>query len=288
MSKTNDTPTTDAQPETARYEKDVILTFYGHADYEDERAFIDDVFGDHVETDVTETTESTDEVVELEFSLTATDDNDFERTVTSTVSPWSSGDKQALRNAINSGAINVDELDWLDYTIEEQTEIVHEHSLHTPIYDYLAEYFEGEQTAELRETLADFQYTKEAYSIYALEYEAEFDAIGPDTGPDDTESFRIRVNANSNDVDRRRLLVHQDERTANNRFVEPDQPDDEQPYSAQIVVSIEAPTQDRLDTVSGEMIPGLYAELHALDAVTSVRLTDCETVTTERGECYNI
>jgi hypothetical protein len=288
MSKTNDTPTADEQTETARYEKDVMLTFYGHADYEDERAFLDDVFGDHIDIDVDATTQSTDEVVELEFSLTATDDKDFERTISSKVSPWSDRDKEALRNAIQSGQIDVDAVDWLDATIEEHTETVHDHDLGDILDTYLEDYFEGEQTADLRDMLADYDYEEKRYSIYAAEYEAEFDAVGPDASPDDTEVFRVQVSANGRDVDRRRVLVHQDNRTADNRFVEPDLLPEAQPYSGQIVVTVEAPTQLRLDKVSGELIPGLYAELGYLDAVESVRLTDCETMTIEQGECYNI
>lgn len=100
----------------------------------------------------------------------------------------------------------------------------------------------------------------------------------------DDETNKVRVQGGS--VERRRVLKHQSVRSADDRHETPE--DEEGPFSFEVTVSIVAPSDEAMESLSETVVKGAYDYMSTLPGVAKCRLTDCKTRTEKEGDCYGI
>lgn len=277
------TPTTDAID--AHYEKDVLVTGYARDSYTSIREFVADAFGPYAdEIDLFEEETETREEVSIELSLSGRDpERDREYDVSETFSVFGAREKRIIRNAIENGDIDPDAVDWVSVDARQVETTTH---VHAPV-DALSELLErvGDQV----DVPDELGYEAPRYSAYDASWSKEVPLTGPDAEEDETERFDVRLNASGTDIKRRRVLVHQSNRTAEHRYETPeDVPHEELPFSVQLSIHIEAQTREEMDALSEALVQGVYDRLATLAGISKVRLSDCEVTQMSKGECHQI
>lgn len=269
------------------HEKDVVLTVYGSPDYEDARSFVDDVFGDQLDDDASmqdmEVVEN--DVFKIELDLEAEDPQwNNTKQIDDSMSLFPSSHRRALRNAIEEGQIDPDAVDWINVVDTVETDEEYVHQIDNPIDDYLT------VRCDEMSTPVDLGYEEPGFPANEGEWSKEVPVEGPDAEPDESQMLKCTVSGpRPSDVQRRRTLVHQENRSADNRYEEDQDVDQsKQPWSFQVTVDLEATAGDELDELSDGIVGELYRDLATIDGVQKLRLTDCERTVRERGECFNI
>ena len=261
--------TTDDQPVTEKHEKDVVITAYADDDYEDRREFIDAVLGEETDTDVLETKTVENHNVELELSVEG-DSRFGTREYNGEIRPFTSADKEAVANALDEEDLP----DWLTFTNEKVEEEQHEVTLSTPIDTFI-----GNTVDE--DVLDDLGYDHSSIA-YTMSWSKQVEDVSVDADEDDTINHDVRFNARGSGVDQRQKLVHQSDRSKANQYESEDEF-----WSFEIRVHLEAETGDTLDEISERLVPVVYEALFGLDEISAVRLTSCEQNVSKIGECYN-
>lgn len=265
--------TTEAAPDdqkvTEKHEKDVVITAYSDGEYEDEREFIDAIFGDVTDIDLFETEERETHNVELRITIEG-EGSRGPRTVNSTVSPYMSSEKEALLDGLKEEELP----EWVELIDET---IVDDEFTQTPSYP-LGEFIKSSVEKDI---LLDLGYEHGAYAWdRAWTREVEDTSVDSDNG--DTISHDVRFVTNTAGIRKKQVLVHQGDRTKENQYE-----GDDELWSFEIKAHVEAETDEDLDAVSDRLVPPVYQTLYALDGITDVRLTSCEQNVTRVGECYN-
>ena len=265
--------TTQTAPEdqnvTEEHEKDVVITAYAGDDYEDRRAFIDDVLGQQYDIDVLETEETENHNVKLSINLEG-ECSYGTKQVEETIRPFGSSKKEALVDALDGEELP----EWME--LEETRKVKEEHveMLSAPLDAFVEEHTE-------RDALDDLGYESSG-TIYARQWSKEVDDTSVDTEEGATINHDVRVEARSSGIKERQVLVHQNDRSKTNQYES-----EEKVLSFEIKVHVEAGSSDGLDSVSDTIIPDLYQELFGIDGISAVRLTSCEQNVSRTGECYN-
>lgn len=287
MSSNDTTETVEAQGDAdVRFEKDVLVTAYGMAGYEDARSFIVDAFRAYIPEDVDMWEQETevDEEVVLEFDFEGTDPEwDDTKNVNKTETFIFGREKRVLKHALENGDLDPDEVDWVDVRVEEHEETEYVETAMTPVSELI------EAVVEKTDVPEKFGYEEADYSIYDVDLEREIPKTGPDAEPGETETLSTTVNARKNDVKPRRVLAHQAEREAGNRYVTPeDKPDDQLPWSVQFSISIEGTSETEIEELSDALVVPLYDQLSTLAGIRQIRLSDCEQTVVSEGECHQV
>lgn len=293
MSATNEATETDEQQltitdETTRHEKDVVITAYGSPEHNNRRAFVHEVFGQYLDDDVdffSETSE-TQETFRMELSFEGVDPErgDDPREFTEEFTYVSNSTKRALRRALNKGEVDPDEVEWLDIELEETVATHFDVSLAKPLKELVRTYAEDIHVVE------ELGYEKHHFGIGDVHWKQEADVETPDASEDQTEQLNVRIDAcRDRDVKRRRVLAHQSERSPSNRFETPeDVPEDERPWSVQFTLRMETLSEEHMEQLSEELVNPLYQRLAHTEGIEKVRLSNCEVVKREEGECYGL
>lgn len=100
---------------------------------------------------------------------------------------------------------------------------------------------------------------------------------------DDTNTQSTRVSASRRDITPRKVLLPQDERSADERFEGP-----EEVWSMQVSVDIEASSSEEVEAIEKTVAPPILERLMSADIITRTRLTDCEKKLLERGACSSV
>lgn len=293
MSATNGPTETDEQQltitdETTRHEKDVVITAYGSPEHENQRVFIHEVFGQYLDDGVdffSETVE-TQETFRMELSFEGVDPEygGEPQEFSEEFSYINSSTRRALRRAINQGKINPDEVEWLDVEIEETVSTHFDESLAKPLKQLVKTHAEDITTPE------ELGYEDYAFGIGDVHWQQEVDVETPDASEDQTEALNVRIDAcRDREVERRRVLAHQSERSPSKRFETPAEvPEEERPWSVQFTVRLETLSEDHMEQLSEAIVNPLYQRLAHTDGIEKVRLSNCSVVKREEGECYGL
>lgn len=283
---TDDASETDNYSDTASdvqstVEKDILVTAYAGPDFYDElvstRQFVADAFGEFVDYDPLEQeeTEKTDVTVQLDVEA-----EDPQRGRTRTVSPsldvFSSRSKRVIKNAVEEGIIDPDEVDWIDVTVEEFVDSEYVHSKGDPLEDAVGAVLDDHE-------LPVSGFENSDTSVWVAKWSRDVDVTGPMTRPDETETQSVRVTARASDASRRHLLAPQGERGPDERFESEDKR-----WSLQVNVSIEASTEQEVSQIEQSVAPLVIDRLTDASLIEATRITDCEKTTTARGACYDV
>lgn len=290
MSESTQPPTPGASPQTdvdVRYEKDVLVTAYGSPEYAGPREFIADAFEPYIADDVDlfEREVNTTEEVTITFDFEGTDPHrDDSRRVEESIELWQSADKRVIKRALEDGVIDPDVADWLDVEVNTRTDSSHTVPSTKPVSALLAD------VAESASTLEELDYEHSSYSgLYSEKWTREVPASGADADPDETESLFCNLDVSTRNVDRRRVLRHQSQRTPSDRYETAEDVDgSELPWSVQNSIHIETTTREEMETVTEALVLPLYDRLSNLSGISKIRLSDCEVTTVEEGACHNV
>lgn len=272
MSDTQRTTDTEAEAQTI-HEKDVVVTAYSGEEYDTARAFIADTLGKFTDRDLTKTHESEERTVKLDIELEGENKDGFERTVTGSIKPFVTSEKEALKDAV----LNMDELPgWATFVDTTTTETKHNHSVRRCLREILATPIEDTD-------LTAFDFEGGTDELYVASWMRDIEDKSVDADTDDTITQYARVDVESgSDIEKRKVLRHQAERTRENRFEA-----DNEYWSFQTTVTLEATSSDELDQLSEAVVKPIYDWLAKRDGIDAVRLSECEEQVTRKGSCYS-
>lgn len=271
MSETETVSDNDAEQVAEEHEKTVLVTAYADGEYEDERAFVQDVLGDKTDVDLTETYEEENRNVDINISFECVDDSGFEFEFDESITPWSSYQKEGILNYFEENEIP----EWMEIVDEIEVEEKHEHSKLKPINDYLKQFLPGVM-------IGDFGFNEQEYTSYINAWEREIEDPSVDAEEGDTIHQYCRVGT-KHTIEPRQPLVHQSQRTRDNRYE-----GDDELWSFQVEVKIECSTEEELAGISEQLVATVYEKLWDVDKITSVRLESCSQSVEKTGECYNL
>lgn len=289
QNRNNNSPDTDA---SQRIEKEVMITAYARNGHIDDRSFIDNAFGQwmgHGEDLYRKktTTEEDFEITisfELEnpFGLGEDTTHEFSETYTGGFSSFKNG----VRQALEEGAIDPDEVDWIDITAEEYETSYFKYGLHRPIENMIGAVA---RDIHLPEDLG-YEQRDQGSSLYDAQWDREVPAESPDTDPGETDTLKVTISGSyEGDIKRRRVLTHRSERSPENRYETPEDADkSDLPWSLTFTVSIEATSEEDMDELSEQIVTPLREMLQHNNEIGKIRLSDCEQKTIQEGECYNL
>jgi len=271
MSEAENVSDNDVEQVAEEHEKTVLVTAYADGEYEDERAFVQDVLGDETDVDLTETYEEESRNVEIKINFESEDDGGFEFEFDETISPWSNYEKEGIVNYFEENDLP----DYMELIDEVEVEEKHEHGKRKPINDYLKQFLPGGM-------LDGFGFEEQEYTSYINAWEREIEDPSVDAEEGDIIRQYCRVGT-KHTIEPRRPLVHQSQRTRDNRYE-----GDDELWSFQVEVKIECSTEEELDGISEQLVTTVYEKLWDIDDITSVRLESCSQSVEKTGECYNL
>ena len=247
-------------------EKEAMVFAYSDGDYEDEREFLEAVFGDQVDFEVNETEEVTERNVELtlDFEETFDDESDLTRHIQESFAPWSDREKSSMARYFEDRELP----EYLELTVEEETTDEHVHSERNVVEKALADVVPND--------------TLEGYGFEAPKW-AENDIFKArryveDENGDETEQWS-KVYAKS--VEPRRELQPRAERDGCDPYAT-----DETFHSIALQVKLTAEDCDENFMLSQQVLSPIKDALLELDAIDSVRHEECIENTRKRGGCH--
>lgn len=282
MAATNESQNTEMYSQTL-LENDTVLMVYADPEeaYEDSRAFIDDLLGDHsdVDIDLLDETTETEEIVEIKINFDTVVDGESDTNYTydvgvdETVSPYSSLEKQALRDRFGNGELP-DGMELID-RVNENT--VHIHNVRKPIRQVVNELIPYE-------TFAGYGFNEDTgYTIGIADFEREIPDQSIDAGPDETIKQICRINVgSSSEVKPTEMLLHKEDRSQHKSTT------DERRWGFPVTVHLEATSSEEINNLAQGVIPKLRMQLAAIDGVECVRLQKCEKSVDKEGSCHQI
>jgi hypothetical protein len=255
-----------------------MITAYadGESEYEDTREFITDIFDfEHTELDPEAKTTRVDTYPSISFDLEGEVDG-MTHKVSEKVDFTFSYDKDLVTQLIEDGELDTSEVDWIDVDIveEESTD-----------YDYSdGELVKHPFSEALKHVdLNEFGYEVPTYPYGAASWQRDIDVKDVHADPDETETQYIRVNARASDVHPRQVLKPQGERTGRDRYE-----GDEEYWSLQISIDLEAQSQDELTQLEQTLAPVIIDAVAQGHGIVTTRITDCEVTTTSTGACHDM
>lgn len=253
------------------HEKDVTVIAYSEGEYDEQREFIADVFGDLVDFDPLETYEEEERTVKVDLNIETETDDGYDININDTYKAFGRFEEEGLAAYFE----NQEEIpEYIDFTDETEVVEKNEHGVSKPIKEFLGQFFDGHELSELGYEPGD-------HSWYVCSWDRELEDTSVDADEGDTITQYCRAQTGTT-IEPRRKLVHQSERTKENRYES-----DEELWSFEIRVHIECSTDDELDEISEKIVPPIYDKLWGVDKIDSVRLESCEQSVKKRGECYN-
>lgn len=275
--ETSDSPD-DSSTVTQRHEKNLIITAYadGESEYEDKRDFVTDVFDfEYTDLDPEAETTTVKTYPSIEVNLEGEVDG-MSHNVTETIDFTFTYDQDLVEQMIEDGDLDASEIDWLTVDMVENENTEFDYSTSELLKHPFSE-------ALKRVDLSEFDYEEPEWPYGAASWSRDIDVNDVHADPDETEKQQIRVNARANDVQPRQVLKPQDERTGCDRF----ETDDEY-WSLQIIVDIEAQSQDELSQLESRLAPTVIDAVGQGHGIVETRITDCEVTTTSTGACHDI
>ena len=251
----NDDSSTEQEYEVS--EKEATVFAYSSGDFEDEHAFLDSVFGDAVDFDVTETEETED----LEVKITLDDD------LPGRISPYADSDKRELIEFFDDEDTEVP--DYLNVETDRETIESHVHDAKDVIRGAI-----GDVVTEA--DLEGFGYTEPWLTsslVVSLSRHVE-DNVG------NSHEECVKVEVAHGSVDQRKELAPKDEREPGDMY-----DGDDEFWSIQLTAQIEASDCDENFMVTEKTLGPIEDALLEFDGVDSVRREACVTNKKERGNC---
>lgn len=268
MAASDQAQTADDAQSQETHQKDVTLTAYSDGDFDTSREFIDSVLGDLVDFSLMEKKVTEHRSTRLDIEIEEELDGEvfmFEDSVNASFS----FEKDALLNAVDGAELP----EWIEFIDSVEKTSSYKYSPQKAVKSIVKEMFDGDE-------LEEYGYD-EHEGLYLQAWTRKVEDHSVDADPDDTIAYDARVNV-PNTIEEKQILTHQSERTQENRY----ESDDEH-WSFQIKVHLEADTDDRLDSISEELVPAAYSELASIDGVDKVRISGCKKKVEQTGECYN-
>ena len=271
MATTEHTPSTTADAQEL-YEKEVIITAYASGVYEDAREMIADTFGRLTDHDLHETRTKSERKMRIELDLSGEIDG-WEKTIREKMYIYGKPEMELL-----AGELDDDDLpDFLTFVDEVKESEEHVTRIMEPVKEVIHGTFD-------RNPLEDLGYEKPYWCKSYKLLTREIDDLSVDAEAGDVIEQTVRINPGASSwVDERRVLVHQSERTRDNRY-----DGDKEVWSTQTKISIEASSENEIEKISSRLIPSIYGQIASVPGIDTVRISDCQQKVAKSGECYNI
>lgn len=249
-------------------ERDVTLFAYFNGDYEDDREFVDEVFGEFNDIDLFSEYEREDVTISLEMSADDPE-RDRKRTQSMTESIFGSSSKRAFKAMVEAGTIeDVRESlpEWLSLNVDVETEDVFDHKPREGLKPFVSKIKDRIEFNEL-----PYEYDEDKYSFLRWYVPSA-----------DTQQ-EVKIRSYAINVEQNPVLLPQEERTDTIEYEA-----DTDYWSVTINVTVNTSVPEHLGPVGEQVIPILTDRFQELDALEAVRFTECEEKAVKCGDCNGV
>ena len=250
--------------------KDATIFAYTQRDFEDEREFLDAVFGDGVDLDVNATTE--DESVEVDLSINFeaeyNEDNGWTKEVAEKVSLFGSQEQAAI-NFFQRDDVEIPE--WVSFEYETVIDEEYDHQPTTIIRSYFDDVFADD-------VLSEYGFDRPGWADYMV---YGFRDVCADNGEEHEQKTKLRVST----IDQRCELKPREQRLEDNS--EP-YATDEEFWSVKFDLLVTGNNVAEAEEISEKLLPVIKERLLEIDEIDSVRHEECIENVCETGACLAI
>lgn len=249
--------------------KDATVFAYAQGDYEDERAFLEDAFGDGVDLDVNSTTETEEVDVTLEVNFEAEyNDNGWTKEVAERVSLFGTQEQAAIEFFQRD---DVEIPEWVTFEHETVVTEEYDHSSSKIVRTYFSDLFADD-------LLSSYGFERPNWSDYMVH---GYRNVMADNGKEHEQKTKLSVRS----VDERRELKPREQRLEDNS--EP-YATDEEFWSVKFSLLVTGHDVAEAEEISEQLLPVIKERLLEIDAIDSVRHEECIENICETGACIAI